>query len=698
MDVRICIWTLILTQRKSHSLSIFGEISKDITFLHKVFPVPPSTRAIIEVDVSYPINSIGNPFMGIYTTLDHINIRKQCTYIRYGQLANANLHPRIRLDESDIESTKCLKEGLDTIRCMGNITVQDFKPRKISFSFGFYCDRITLNRSLKGLAYNISIHQQTNSTKCIVLPSWGRSLCSQFYQHGLLPDLIGADVLTVLRKSDLFKIYINIFEAQCYQHSSELGCYIIVPECDLQTRQVIHPCREMCHDWRTACSKITLQKSRVSMKIPNISSDETTVTMDITSMHIDCDYLPSLNGDIPCFYKPVLCQSPPLVKAATIVSIKFEKKDTYSVFDTVEYSCEEGFKLIGSKTVTCHYKGRWSTPPKCSLKSNNRSRLLLVILPILLILLILMLLIGACKYRIKRQIKNKASTRNKQYDAFVCYCYEGQDPDFAEKIVPEELEEKYGLKLCIHRRDFKAGWDIKWNIMNAIRNSNSAIIIMSQDYINSLWCVEEFEDCYMENMKDPAFKMFVALMQPADTLEITNEYIQSFFAKKTYLERDDPKLFKKIAEYLIQVKQIQKAPEGASGEAMNPLLENHAQNEAQKGYELMMEKDEEIIELKQLNNLMDMDADHLHDDDDDDDDEEINHHLLENREISTILENKKNYEIMETRVEVHNDEVGGIGSVQEYKQKVHSANVGDKSTPNIENAEDEAGNKSKDLQ
>ena len=143
-----------------------------------------------------------------------------------------------------------------------------------------------------------------------------------------------------------------------------------------------------------------------------------------------------------------------------------------------------------------------------------------------------MSLIAACKYRIKRKIKNKASARNKQYDAFVCYCYEGQDPDFAEKIIPQELEEKHGLKLCIHRRDFKAGWDIKWNIMNAIRNSNSAITIMSQDYMNSLWCMEEFEDCYMENMKDQAFKLFVILMQPEDTLEITNEYIQSFLQRK----------------------------------------------------------------------------------------------------------------------------------------------------------------------
>ena len=174
--------------------------------------------------------------------------------------------------------------------------------------------------------------------------------------------------------------------------------------------------------------------------------------------------------------------------------------------------------------------------------------------------------------------------------------------------------------------------------------------------------MEEFEDCYIENMKDPAFKLFVILMNPADILNITNEYIHSFFAKKTYLERDDPKLFKKIAEYLIQVKQIQKAPEGAIDGIIDPLLDNHAQNEAQKGYELMMEKDKETIELKQLKNCIDMDTDHLNNDDDDD---QINYQIQENRDISTILENKKNYEIMETKAEVHNDEAGGTGSVQE---------------------------------
>ena len=78
---------------------------------------------------------------------------------------------------------------------------------------------------------------------------------------------------------------------------------------------------------------------------------------------------------------------------------------------------------------------------------------------------------------------------------------------------------------------------------------------MSQEYVDSLWCKEEFEQCYMEHMKDPAFKLFVILMQPAEQLHGTSEYMKSFFESKTYLERDDPKLYEKIGNYLSWVKK-----------------------------------------------------------------------------------------------------------------------------------------------
>ena len=145
-------------------------------------------------------------------------------------------------------------------------------------------------------------------------------------------------------------------------------------------------------------------------------------------------------------------------------------------------------------------------------------------------------------------------TRRRKFDAFVCYSYKSMDKNFAENIIRTNLERNHSFRLCIHRRDFLAGWDIKWNIMNAIKNSNSAIFIMSQNFLNSLWCLEEFEDCYMEHMKDPAFKLFVVMMQSPNTLRTRNEYIKSFLSRRTYLEKDDSTLFDKLSDSLYRVK------------------------------------------------------------------------------------------------------------------------------------------------
>ena len=70
-----------------------------------------------------------------------------------------------------------------------------------------------------------------------------------------------------------------------------------------------------------------------------------------------------------------------------------------------------------------------------------------------------------------------------------------------------------------------------------------------------MWCRDEFKGCYVENLEDPAFRLFVIMMQPVDSLKNTDEYMKSFFASKTYLEKDGEKLFEKIAEYLKMVKQ-----------------------------------------------------------------------------------------------------------------------------------------------
>ena len=209
---------------------------------------------------------------------------------------------------------------------------------------------------------------------------------------------------------------------------------------------------------------------------------------------------------------------------------------------------------------------------KSATESDSPS-LKFIVLPILFVLLVILLLI--VRYKMKgianqtldfnreqpqfdasleqRNTNTVASSdtvppvkRNRAFDAFVLYHFDSDD-DFVVSCVLPELGDTRDFKLCIHSRNFTPGRDIKDNIEEAIESSNSAIILLSQGFVDSIWCKEEFTHCYIENMNDPAFHMFVIMMQPVDTLVNISNYMKTFFANKTYLQVDDPELFVKLA-------------------------------------------------------------------------------------------------------------------------------------------------------
>ena len=78
---------------------------------------------------------------------------------------------------------------------------------------------------------------------------------------------------------------------------------------------------------------------------------------------------------------------------------------------------------------------------------------------------------------------------------------------------------------------------------------------MSQGFVDSIWCKEEFTHCYIENMNDPAFHLFVIMMQPANTLVNKSNYMKTFFETKTYLDVNDPELFTKLATLLDEARK-----------------------------------------------------------------------------------------------------------------------------------------------
>jgi hypothetical protein len=57
-----------------------------------------------------------------------------------------------------------------------------------------------------------------------------------------------------------------------------------------------------------------------------------------------------------------------------------------------------------------------------------------------------------------------------------------------------------GFKLCIHERDFIPGNDIASNITSAVHNSRKTVVVMSQNYRQSYWCMFEYNMARMESI------------------------------------------------------------------------------------------------------------------------------------------------------------------------------------------------------
>ena len=78
-----------------------------------------------------------------------------------------------------------------------------------------------------------------------------------------------------------------------------------------------------------------------------------------------------------------------------------------------------------------------------------------------------------------------------KYDAFVLYSSIEEDRQFVHFKVVSELEKEFGFRLCIHHRDFRAGCAIVDSIEQAIRTSPKVLVIMSENFLHSDWCIEE---------------------------------------------------------------------------------------------------------------------------------------------------------------------------------------------------------------
>ena len=135
------------------------------------------------------------------------------------------------------------------------------------------------------------------------------------------------------------------------------------------------------------------------------------------------------------------------------------------------------------------------------------------------------------------------SEKEYEYDAFVSFHSDDQDwvwnelhenLGLTEDLVETDNQPRY--RLCIHERDFVPGDLIEENILRSIESSRKTIVVLSRNFLQSVWC--EFELQIARKLcVDRGRDLIIAVMlEPLPTNVKISQCVERLVRKNTYIE------------------------------------------------------------------------------------------------------------------------------------------------------------------
>jgi len=117
------------------------------------------------------------------------------------------------------------------------------------------------------------------------------------------------------------------------------------------------------------------------------------------------------------------------------------------------------------------------------------------------------------------------------YDAFISYAKEDENW-VMDHLVPQMEAE--GVKLCLHTRDFQVGKSIIENIADSIDASRKVVLVLSQQYTASQWCMFEAHMSQHRLVQDNRQSLVLVKLEELETKRMTKE-MKYLVSSLTYL-------------------------------------------------------------------------------------------------------------------------------------------------------------------
>lgn len=127
--------------------------------------------------------------------------------------------------------------------------------------------------------------------------------------------------------------------------------------------------------------------------------------------------------------------------------------------------------------------------------------------------------------------------KDKPYDVFLSYSH--KDEDFAESLRSTLEAGPQPYTLCVHYREFTPGEYISTQIASFIGKSRRTLVVLSKNFLSSVWGRAEFRQAHAEAMRDGRARLVVVLYGDIDENELDDE-LKAYFKTNTYIRWDDP--------------------------------------------------------------------------------------------------------------------------------------------------------------
>ena len=130
------------------------------------------------------------------------------------------------------------------------------------------------------------------------------------------------------------------------------------------------------------------------------------------------------------------------------------------------------------------------------------------------------------------------------YDVFISYssldykwvCFD---------LLPKLENHNPPYRVCVHDRDFMPGAYIEDNIMEAVQSSRRMILVLSQNYLKSEWCMLEFRAAHNKVLNERTNYLILVLYDDVNVSEL-DEDMQLYIRTNTYLARSNQWFYNKL--------------------------------------------------------------------------------------------------------------------------------------------------------